>query len=532
MGTGVFLCHCRHYQASRLDMAALEQQAASAAGVEWVEVTDLLCDAASWTHIARTVQQLSLDRIVLGACSLAEYEGIWTSGLASCGLPPGMMAVANLRDVAPGEASPELARAISRVGRGKPWTTGEETVNRQVCIIGAGSAGMETALALAELGLEVVLLEKEASIGGLLQQLYSLYPGGQNTSEILAACRQRLAGYPGIKLLTGIQVAEITGQVGNFNVCFHQDGAKGQLTAGALVIATGSQPAWIYPEEWQVSPQIITQSRLEKRFLQEPPEKLPATVAFLLDWGGQSSRLATLTAFKQALLVKQLWGSEVWVIGRYFYVDAPAADELYRQARLAGVVTAKFDRQPLVNVDTTVSLAFADVLLGGEEVELSPDLLVVEEVRKAMPVQLANLRVEALDNVFYYPVRSSRPGIYVIGNLRGVEMLPEIRRSARQAAWEIYRLLGSGKMAVPHGRVEIDASKCAVCLTCVRLCPHQAIELDITRRAALIHEEACSACGICAAECPAKAIQVNGYRDGQVLDELATWGVLTCQAAS
>lgn len=532
MATGVFLCNCRQYLSRRLDLPSLEQQAAATPGVEWVETGDLLCDAAGWGGISRTIQQLSLDSMVLGACCYQEHEGLWNAALAKCGLAPGALAVANLRDSRPEEAGGELARALARVSGSKTWIVSEEVVHSAVCVIGAGLAGLEAALNLAALGLNVSLVEQEMEIGGTLRYLHSLAPEAQDARRVLAAYQQQLATAARIQLYMPARVQEVTGQVGNFELRLEHQGKVLSLETGAIVIATGTSPTWIYPPAWQTSPQILTQFALEQKLREEPPAYLPGTVAFLLDWGGQSSRLATLTAFKQALLVKQLWGSEAWVMGRYFYVDAPAADELYREARQAGVVMAKFDRQPLVHIDNEVGVEFTDLLLGGAEVSLTPNLLVVEDVRKSPVAHMANLRLEIPDNVFYLPVRSSRPGIYVLGSLRGQETRGEIRRAARQAAQEIYNLLGSGKREVPRGRVEIDAAKCAVCLTCIRLCPHQAIELDASRQASYINEEACSACGTCAAECPAKAIQVNGYRDTQVFSELAAGEGFICTAAS
>jgi cation diffusion facilitator CzcD-associated flavoprotein CzcO len=41
------------------------------------------------------------------------------------------------------------------------------TGNKRVCVIGAGAAGLTTARALLEVGVEVVVLEQRTSIGGI-----------------------------------------------------------------------------------------------------------------------------------------------------------------------------------------------------------------------------------------------------------------------------------------------------------------------------------------------------------------------------
>ncbi|GAI53188.1 unnamed protein product, partial [marine sediment metagenome] len=61
------------------------------------------------------------------------------------------------------------------------------------------------------------------------------------------------------------------------------------------------------------------------------------------------------------------------------------------------------------------------------------------------------------------------------------------------------------------------------CLTCIRVCPHEAIRLvqvDSERWVAKIYDLACDGCGICAAICPAKAIKFEGYSDEQILAEV------------
>ena len=58
------------------------------------------------------------------------------------------------------------------------------------------------------------------------------------------------------------------------------------------------------------------------------------------------------------------------------------------------------------------------------------------------------------------------------------------------------------KLAAP----EIDPARCAVCLTCVRLCPHGAMTFH---KVAAVDEASCVRCGICAAECPNEAITLK-----------------------
>jgi len=54
----------------------------------------------------------------------------------------------------------------------------------------------------------------------------------------------------------------------------------------------------------------------------------------------------------------------------------------------------------------------------------------------------------------------------------------------------------------------VDPAKCAACLNCLRLCPHDAIVFVDEDRAARVMVRACQDCGVCRGICPAKAIEM------------------------
>ena len=62
----------------------------------------------------------------------------------------------------------------------------------------------------------------------------------------------------------------------------------------------------------------------------------------------------------------------------------------------------------------------------------------------------------------------------------------------------------------------VDPDKCAVCLTCVRVCPYDVPTIN-AEGVAEIEAAMCHGCGICASECPAKAIQLMHYKDEQII---------------
>ena len=123
------------------------------------------------------------------------------------------------------------------------------------------------------------------------------------------------------------------------------------------------------------------------------------------------------------------------------------------------------------------------------------------------------------DNVWLRPTASNRKGVFFVGGCRGCFDVSDILTEARATALEAYNLVGRGEAFVSVDRVSVEASKCALCLTCVRSCPHGAVEVAFddasSGRAAKIVDIACHACGICVAECPAKAIHMVAENNPQ-----------------
>ncbi|MFN3937385.1 MAG: NAD(P)/FAD-dependent oxidoreductase [Gemmobacter sp.] len=125
-----------------------------------------------------------------------------------------------------------------------------------LCIVGAGPAGMAAAGMAAGLGLSVALLDEQPGPGG---QIYrSVTAGGPTREAILGRdyLRGRLLAHglerDGIDLFAGTTVWDIEGQ-GPFAVCHSRDGRAGVLSARCLILATGALerpvpvPGWTLP---------------------------------------------------------------------------------------------------------------------------------------------------------------------------------------------------------------------------------------------------------------------------------------------
>ncbi|MDI4239553.1 4Fe-4S binding protein, partial [Bradyrhizobium sp. Arg237L] len=79
--------------------------------------------------------------------------------------------------------------------------------------------------------------------------------------------------------------------------------------------------------------------------------------------------------------------------------------------------------------------------------------------------------------------------------------LGELHRSAPAPADIIALPVGA-----PFGAVEVDASGCTLCLSCVSACPTSALRDDPERPMLRFVEDACVQCGLCKSTCPEKVI--------------------------
>lgn len=90
-------------------------------------------------------------------------------------------------------------------------------------IVGAGIAGMESALTLGDMGFKVLLVEKEASIGGKMILLSKVFPTLDCSSCISTPKMAATANHPNIKVLTYSEIDNISKKLdGSFTVALRR----------------------------------------------------------------------------------------------------------------------------------------------------------------------------------------------------------------------------------------------------------------------------------------------------------------------
>jgi heterodisulfide reductase subunit A len=531
---GVFLCNCGR-AIRNIHFDVLTEEVAKFPDVAGVNLSSDLCLGEGRKRMLSGIKEGKIDRVVVGACSPEFTEHIFRQVLEECGLNGHLLSMANIREQCSwahegdvtGKALELLKMAVDRVRMLQPVDRKELPVSREVLVVGGGFSAVAAALRFSQIGLRTTVLEEGMVLGGGLGEFEGF--DGLDPGSMIGAAE----GDRNIEILTSAQMTAVEGQVGDFRVRIGKDGKEISRQYGAIVVATGYQTELAAGAQMKSAPNIVSQKQLGNMLKDPALETEPKSIGFVFDFGDENSRFSTLATLRNALEAKRKWGSEVYVFYKSVKVDSEGVEELYREARDCGVVFLKSEIAPRISLENgRVRIGAKDVFLG-EDIEVACDALVAEELY--VPTEgtgrlgsLLNIKRDSRgflqdENVHLYPVGSERKGIFVIGGCRGDLGSRRILADISSVVINVHELLCSGKTVADVERVKADPQKCVACLTCIRVCPHGAIELvraEDSKEVAGVSDLACYACGICAAICPAKAIRFKGYGDDEILAQI------------
>ena len=225
---GVFVCWCGSNIAGTVDVKAVAEALKSEPGVVFSTNYQYMCSEAGQNIVKDAVKEHNLTGVVICSCSPRMHEATFRKAVASVGLTPYMLEVANIReqcswihkDMATGtEKAIILARAaVAKVCLNAPLIAGESPVKKRALVIGGGIAGIQTALDIADAGFEVDIVEKNATIGGKMAQIDKTFPTLDCAACILTPKMVDVAQHEKINIYAYSEVDAVKGFVGNFNV--------------------------------------------------------------------------------------------------------------------------------------------------------------------------------------------------------------------------------------------------------------------------------------------------------------------------
>ncbi len=225
---GVYVCHCGINISATVDVEAVTEFAKGLPNVKVARNYAYMCSDPGQLLIKNDIQEEGLNRVVVASCSPRMHEPTFRKAIQSVGLNPYFLEMANIREQcswvhenreeATDKAKKLVAAAVAKVRLLEALEEREVEAERAALVIGAGIAGIQAALDIADAGFKVYLVEKSPSVGGRMAQLDKTFPTLDCSACILTPKMVDSAGHPNIELMTYAEVEEVSGYIGNFDV--------------------------------------------------------------------------------------------------------------------------------------------------------------------------------------------------------------------------------------------------------------------------------------------------------------------------
>jgi heterodisulfide reductase subunit A len=184
--TGVYVCHCGTNIAPKVDVEAVTEFAQTLEGVVLARDYTYMCSEPGQALIKDDIRKHNLNRVVVASCSPLMHEPTFRRACEEGGLNPFYFQMANIREhcswvvddsqQATAKAKSLVSAAVRRVHYHRPLDMRSVEMTQSALVVGGGIAGIEASLRLADAGKQVYLVEREASIGGHMAQLYKTFP--------------------------------------------------------------------------------------------------------------------------------------------------------------------------------------------------------------------------------------------------------------------------------------------------------------------------------------------------------------------
>jgi len=226
---GVFVCHCGINIAGVVDIEAVKKAVASYPGVAFARDYTYMCSEPGQDLFRKACTSGEVDGIVVASCSPRLHEATFRHTAAEAGFNPYRVEIANIREQctwvnsvdpqgATAKAIDIIQSLVERTRRDESLVESTIPVTKKALVIGAGIAGMMTALNITGSGYKVYLLDREPSIGGRMAQLSETFPTLDCAQCIFTPRMVEVGQNRDISLRTYCEVEEISGYVGNFTV--------------------------------------------------------------------------------------------------------------------------------------------------------------------------------------------------------------------------------------------------------------------------------------------------------------------------
>ena len=398
---GVYICTgCGIGEAVNIEKLKKSSARAAKTEADNIRVHQILCSPEGLDVIKNDIKE-GVNTIIIGACSpRVKYEEF--------DFPGAIVERVNLREFVAWTQEPMtddtqsladdyMKMSIIRTQRGSlPEPNILPDLSNKILVIGGGMAGLTASLEAARAGYEVVLVEKEAELGGWAAKLYKetprQYPYDKLDEPRIANIIKEVEADTNIKIYKSTVIEKTDGQPGLLDVTLKNNGSSETVKVGAIIMATGWKPydASKLGHLGYGKPNVITSVQMEemakKGKITRPSDgKEAKKVAFIQCAGSRDpnhlpycSSFCCGTSLKQAKYVREKNQDAIAMI---FYKDirTPGQTELFykNMQNDPGVLLTKAEVTGISDaINGNLNVEAENTLLG-EKIKVEADLVVL-----------------------------------------------------------------------------------------------------------------------------------------------------------
>ena len=552
---GVFVCHCGINIGGVVNVPEVRKFASTLDGVVFADENLYTCSQDTQERMKELIGEHNLNRIVVASCSPRTHEPLFRETVREAGLNPYLFEMTNIRDQCSWvhrdepEKATEKAKALVRMAVAKarllePLYPRSLELTHEALVVGGGLSGMVAALALADQGFPVHLIEKERELGGNTRRLHYSFNGG-DPQRFLNKVLDKVRTNDMINVHTETSLVDFSGFVGNFEAGLMTAGKTYVETVkvGAVIVAVGAQEYG--PDEYLygTDPRVVTALELEQRIADNDGTVSDWNNVVMIQCVGSRepdymycSRNCCAHAVRNALKLKEVNPDvNVYVLYRdlrtYGFLE-----EYYRKAREKGVVFIRYEtaEKPLVepvtnNGSRKLRVAVDDRIIDSKLL-IDADVVALSTGVRPAPgnAELAQLLKVPLNEEGFFleahmklrPVDFATDGVFVCGLAHAPKSLEESIAQAKAAAGRAATILAKHTVSGEGIVSSINADICSACRTCVGVCPYGAISYDYNKKTVEVNDALCKGCGTCVAACPTGAMTARHFTDAQIYAQI------------
>ncbi|MGL1932586.1 MAG: FAD-dependent oxidoreductase [Desulfotalea sp.] len=547
----VVICKCKDNDGLGLDLDLLANNLRNHSGVGAVHINESICTLDGEQAVMKSLTDSGCNRLIIGVCQPYLYRRTVKNLCKKAGFHSSLTKIYDLQSFirrgARGTAveawtnkvSGELKSEVESLKLTPLQPMETMPINQNALVVGGGMAGMYAAISLANKGVGVYLVEREAELGGFIGRTIAKTIDGLAPMETAAELKLKLYEHKNITVHLNSEIGESAGTLGSFESCIvnSETDEKTWIHHGGTIIATGGKEG--HTDEYCIeeSDQVLTQSEMRDAIstgsidFSNVEEVVMVQCAGSREEGKRNycSRICCMWAITNAIQIKKK-NPETRVIVLYRDMMTYGFNELYyTEARKEGVLFVSYDLEtkPTVEmVDGKPQVSFTESILDAPVV-MSADYLVLStgvdpdesngRIGYSFGLPIGNDGFFKEVDSKWRPIEFQKLGVFVAGTAHSPQPLKNIIMQAEAAAQKTYSYLQGKELKTARTVSKTKDALCVRCKLCVGVCPYDARSYDPLQERVLVDAAACQGCGMCAVACRNNAAQISGWNDKQLM---------------